>query len=196
MKPRAIPAEITALAEPSLFPENQMAQTLCKFIGMAAATSPVRKTVAVIVTRPFDNPLNAPATPIRRHAMANVLFVPKRSPIIPPARPASKPANETLPQTAPTWTRLNWRSLAISEKSTGIAIDGAATARVAVAPERTSMYQRYLEQSVSRFMLITGLLSRALPAKIVADRRRHDERDETGNGQWQLTWSVACEFGN
>jgi len=58
-------------------------------------------------------------------------------------------------------------------------MDGAATVRVAVAPERASMYQRYLELCGSRFILLTGLLPWVLFAKIVHGGREEHEWEHT-----------------
>ena len=101
MKPSAIPPEMTLFASPSRLPENQIPQTLCRFIGRIAETKPLRKTVSPSDRSPVESPRNAPVSPRARQASDRVRRVPNRSASVPPARLLNRPASDTVPHIAP-----------------------------------------------------------------------------------------------
>jgi hypothetical protein len=140
VNPSPIPMAAIPLASPSCRPGNHMPAALCTLVGIFIPRRPNRNIVAARLIKLLDSPTRATASPVRRQRALRVRFTPKRSPNKPPSKTTNIPARGNIPQTIPSWTKLNPKSSDISLKRTGRAIQGMAMAKVWVSVARVSTY--------------------------------------------------------
>lgn len=117
-----------------------MPTALVTTVGNTAIGRPKRNIVAVRVIKPPDSPLLAPANPAIRQVTLMTIFVPKRSPSIPPIREKNILPKGKIPQTIPTCTRLKPKSSDISSKRTDIEINGMDITNIEVIATSVRIY--------------------------------------------------------